>query len=61
MAEDITFEQSIEMMKLAHSQQMEMLSKLIELKTMYLGNTTVLKEDSKDDEISINTTTDAEC
>ena len=52
MAEDITFEQSIEMMKLAHSQQMEMLSKLIELKTMYLGNTTALKEDSKDDEIS---------
>ena len=52
MADDVTFEQSMEMMKLAHSQQMEMLNKLIELKNMHLGQPTVLNEVSNDDEVS---------
>ena len=49
MADEVTFEQSMEMMKLAHSQQMEMLNKLIELKNMHLGNPIVLNEESKDE------------
>ena len=52
MTQEVTFEQSMEMMKLAHSQQMEMLNKLIELKNMHLGQPTVLKEVSEDDEVS---------